>query len=224
MFTYEKIADGFVYYKNIYKDPKSIINNIEKLQNLLKTKSESENLLEDRFIWEDWSYENHDGQTLIFCKKSWLPNPNNIDKLDSFYNEKLEISNVLFSGLEDAYNHYSTVLYPYAGRNIKGDVDQISILKYEKTGYLPEHIDQGISSRVLSVVAYLNDDYEGGEITFTGIGNGGITIKPEAGSAVFFPSNFVGSHTISEVKSGTRYAVPNWYHNRLEKVESDGSE
>jgi predicted 2-oxoglutarate/Fe(II)-dependent dioxygenase YbiX len=74
------------------------------------------------------------------------------------------------------------------------------------------------------VVAYLNDDYEGGEITFTSVGSGGITIKPEAGSAVFFPSNFVGSHTISEVKNGTRYAVPNWYHNRLEKVESDGSE
>ena len=37
---------------------------------------------------------------------------------------------------------------------------------------------------------YLNDDYDGGEITFTSVGDGGITIKPEAGSAVFFPSNF----------------------------------
>jgi hypothetical protein len=224
MFTYEKLADGFVYYKNIYKDPKGIVEDIENLQSLLKPAIESGEYTETRSSWEDWSYENHDGETLIFCKKSWLPNPKNIDSQDRFYNEKIKVSQPLFSGLEEAYRHYSTVLYPYAGRNIKGDVDQISILKYGKTGYLPEHIDQGISSRVLSVVAYLNDDYVGGEITFTGIGDKGITIKPEAGSAVFFPSNFVGSHTVSEVTSGTRYAVPNWYHNRIDKVESDGSE
>jgi len=224
MFTHEKIADGFVYYKNIYKNPNKIIENIEALENEMQPFIEDGTYPYTSSYWEDWSYETNEGDTLIFCKKAWIPNPENIQKDDKFYNKKMEIAIDLFSGLNDAYQHYSRVLYPYAGRNIKGDVDQVSILKYEKSGYLPEHIDQGISSRVLSVVAYLNDDYEGGEITFTNIGDGGITIKPEAGSAVFFPSNYVGAHKISEIKSGIRYAVPNWYHNRIDKVESDGSE
>lgn len=224
MLSYQKLADGFVYYKNIYENPLQIINKIEELEAKMEPLIKDGSYPYTRSYWEDWDYQTHEGNTLIFCKKAWFPNPNNIDSNDIFYNEKMEIGKALFSGLENAYNHYSTVLYPYAGRNIKGDVDQVSVLKYEKSGYLPEHIDQGISSRVLSVVAYLNDDYEGGEITFTSIGNNGITIKPEAGSAVFFPSNFVGSHVISEIKNGIRYAVPNWYHNRIEKVESDGSE
>lgn len=224
MFTYEKLADGIVYYKNVYSNPQEIIDNIESLEDKLKTAIENGESDIDRAYWEDWDYETDKGEKLIFCKKAWIPSPSNIDANDIFFNEKMKISKDLFKGLEDAYEHYSRVLYPYAGRNIKGDVNQVSILKYEKTGYLPEHIDQGISSRVLSVVAYLNDDYDGGEITFTSVGNGGITIKPEAGSAVFFPSNFVGSHKISEVTRGIRYAVPNWYHNRIDKVESDGSE
>jgi len=223
MFTYEKLGDGFVYYKNIYSDPYEIIKKIDKLQDALSEEISLGTYAKDRDAWEDWSHEGDNGETLIFCKKSWLPSPDNLDQDDKFYSQKLEISKALFSGLEDAYNHYSRTLYRHAGRNIKGKVEQISILKYEKSGYLPEHIDQGISSRVLSVVAYLNDDYDGGEITFPCVGDSGITIKPEAGSAVFFPSNYVGSHTISEVTRGTRYAVPNWYHNRIDKIESDGS-
>jgi hypothetical protein len=224
MFTFEKIADGIVYYKNIYENPQRIIENVENLEEKMKPFIENGSYPHTRSYWEDWDYETHEGEKLVFCKKAWFPSPSHIAKDDIFYNEKMEIAKELFYGLESAFYHYSNVLYPYAGRNIKGEVDQVSILRYEKSGYLPEHIDQGISSRVLSVVAYLNDDYDGGEITFTSVGNGGITIKPEAGSAVFFPSNFVGSHVISEVTRGIRYAVPNWYHNRLEKVESDGSE
>lgn len=224
MFSYEKIADGIVYYKNIYSNPQEIIDNIELLESLIKPVIEDGSYPHTQSYWEDWDYETHEGEKLIFCKKAWIPSPENIDLNDIFYKEKMKVATALFSGLDNAFQHYANVLYPYAGRNIKGNVDQVSILKYEKAGYLPEHIDQGISSRVLSVVAYLNDDYEGGEITFTSVGNGGITIKPEAGSAVFFPSNYVGSHKISEIKNGIRYAVPNWYHNRIDKVESDGSE
>jgi hypothetical protein len=224
MFTYEKLADGIVYYRNIYNNPQKIIDDIEKMESAIKPSIDDGSYDHTRSYWEDWDYETNDGERLVFCKKAWIPSPENIESNDKFYKEKMQVSVELFSGLGKAFEHYSTIMYPYAGRNIKGKVDQVSILKYEKSGYLPEHIDQGISSRVLSVVAYLNDDYEGGEITFTSVGNGGITIKPEAGSAVFFPSNYVGSHKINEIKSGIRYAVPNWYHNRIDKVESDGSE
>jgi predicted 2-oxoglutarate/Fe(II)-dependent dioxygenase YbiX len=70
---------------------------------------------------------------------------------------------------------------------------------------------------------YLNDNYTGGEINFPHVGNG-ITIKPEAGSAIFFPSNFVFTHSVNEISEGIRYSLPNWYHNMKNKVQSNGSE
>jgi hypothetical protein len=97
------------------------------------------------------------------------------------------------------------------------------LLRYDETGHLPAHQDQGISSRVLSVLLYLNDDYEGGEIEFR---HSGIKFKPEAGSVLFFPSNFLYVHEVYPVTRGPRYALPNWYHNvpLQQKRDSTGDE
>ena len=84
------------------------------------------------------------------------------------------------------------------------------LLRYDKTGHLRAHQDQGVSTRVLSVLLYLNDDYEGGEIEFM---HSKIKIKPEPGSVLFFPSNFLYVHEVYPVTKGPRYALPNWYHN-----------
>jgi Rps23 Pro-64 3,4-dihydroxylase Tpa1-like proline 4-hydroxylase len=220
---YEKFADGFVYYKNIIKDPKGIINQLESLSEDIKKEMNLNGYNHGHASWNPWTYQK-DGNDLFFCNQLWLDNPENLDQNDKFYQLKSELYTSLSENIKDAYDHFSQTLYPYASRNIKGQVDAISVLKYEKSGFLPEHIDQGISSRVLSVLVYLNDDYDGGEITFANIGENGITIKPEAGSVIFFPSNFVGVHSVAEITSGIRYALPNWYHNRIDKKESDGSE
>jgi predicted 2-oxoglutarate/Fe(II)-dependent dioxygenase YbiX len=84
------------------------------------------------------------------------------------------------------------------------------VLKYEKAGFLPGHTDQGVSTRCVSVLIYLNDDYEGGNIVFP---NSKVSLKPEAGSMLFFPSNFLYVHEIEPILSGTKYSLPNWYHN-----------
>jgi hypothetical protein len=52
---------------------------------------------------------------------------------------------------------------------------------------------------------YVNDDYEGGELYFP---NQGISFKPKAGAAYFFPGDKNYIHGVSEVISGTRYTVP----------------
>lgn len=51
---------------------------------------------------------------------------------------------------------------------------------------------------------YLNDDYEGGELWFPLLD---LTIKPEAGDAVFFPSTYIYAHAAKQVTSGTKYAA-----------------
>jgi len=213
------MADGLVYYTNAIENPYQIIDDLENTD-----KKILENLKKDPSItnrtalrpWHNWDYGD-----LHFCKQKFIYRTSDLKEHDYYYKEYQKFSDPLFSALDKTFEHYSKTLYPFAGRNIKGKEDQMSVLKYEKSGYLPEHSDHGISTRTLSVVMYLNDDYEGGEISFTSVG---VTIKPQAGSIIFFPSNFVFTHEVFEMKNGTRYALPNWYHNTENKVYSNGKE
>lgn len=82
-------------------------------------------------------------------------------------------------------------------------------LKYEDSDKFDWHIDDGKKyPRTVSVSAYLNDDYEGGEIEFDHFG---ISHKPSAGDVVVFSSAFPYLHRVTPTKNGTRYAVVNWY-------------
>lgn len=225
MFTYEKLGDGLVYYKNIIDNPYQIIEDIEALND--KVVSDIEKGVvgsQDSSAkpWHNWDHH-QDDMHLHFCRQRWLPRTEDMSEDDIYYAEHSSISDRLFGALDTSFNHYSKEVYPYASRNIKGKEDRMSILKYEKAGYLPSHTDHGSSSRTLSVVLYLNDNYTGGEITFPHVGSG-ITIKPEAGSGIFFPSNYVFVHEVAAVTEGIRYALPNWYHNMINKIYTDGTE
>ena len=52
-----------------------------------------------------------------------------------------------------------------------------------------------------SLLYFLNDDYEGGEFVVAG-----KEIKPNKGSSVVFPSNFMYPHEAKEVTGGTRWS------------------
>ena len=56
-----------------------------------------------------------------------------------------------------------------------------------------------------SVLLFLNDDYEGGEIIVAE-----NTYKPAKGSALIFPSNFMFPHEVKSVTKGERWSVVSW--------------
>jgi predicted 2-oxoglutarate/Fe(II)-dependent dioxygenase YbiX len=60
---------------------------------------------------------------------------------------------------------------------------------------------------VLSVVGLLNDDFYGGDFTFWQ--NYKVTLKK--GDILIFPSLFLYSHGVEEIKEGTRYSIVLWY-------------
>jgi Rps23 Pro-64 3,4-dihydroxylase Tpa1-like proline 4-hydroxylase len=218
--NFEIPALGLVYYKNAIDNPQELINKIESLE--LKRQEAEKDGYASQWVkpWIPWEYDHGGTEKTIFNWQKFLPKPEDINQSDIFYNEQYEISSTLFNGLESCLNHYFT-LYPYAQKNIKSRERTMHLLKYEKAGFLPAHSDHGISSRVLSAVLYLNDDYEGGNIKFQ---HAGVDLKPEAGSIIFFPSNYVYVHEVDAMISGTRYSLPNWYHNRKNPYYSDGSE
>lgn len=61
--------------------------------------------------------------------------------------------------------------------------------------------------RQISVVVYLNDDFEGGGTEFPH-----QTFKPSAGHGLFFPSNWSFPHSGQKVLSGKKRVAVTWYY------------
>lgn len=88
------------------------------------------------------------------------------------------------------------------------DPAPISISKYIEGAGMGPHIDRDDQPHVeplMSAVLYLNDDYEGGELSFA---DQGVEIKPKAGSIVIFPSAEPFYHESKPVTRGQKFIVP----------------
>ena len=59
----------------------------------------------------------------------------------------------------------------------------------------------------LSILGYLNDDFEGGELYFPELNYG---FKPKMGSVVLFPGNLHYVHGVAPITSGVRYTISQW--------------
>jgi len=86
--------------------------------------------------------------------------------------------------------------------------------RYNKDQIMSKHCDHITSMftgdirgiPILSIVAVLNDNYEGGEfIMFDD-----YEIKFKAGDLIIFPSVFLYPHLVKPVKKGTRYSFVSW--------------
>jgi len=87
-----------------------------------------------------------------------------------------------------------------------------NVLKYQTGQEYKAHYDGNTETkRSISPIVYLNSDYTGGEIEFV---NFNITVKPEPGMLLLFPSNYAYRHIAHPVKTGTKYAIVTWLHDR----------
>lgn len=108
------------------------------------------------------------------------------------------------------HQHYG-VAFPIA--------ENLTILRYQVGQFYQRHVDnillanrfqevkQGIPTRDISVVGYLNDGFEGGETYFD---RQDIKVTPEAGAAIVFPSYFTHPHQSLPVTAGEKFAFTTW--------------
>ena len=83
--------------------------------------------------------------------------------------------------------------------------ESFNFIKYGPGQHFKEHHDHGFSYNcTVSLVAYVNDDYDGGELYFR---LQDLKIKPKAGDLYIFPSNFMYPHQAMPVHSGTKYSI-----------------
>lgn len=186
----------------------------------------------DSSLWGEWTASND--KTFIYGEtKSFAPDEINLMSEP----EKGKMNFIFNTIMESFYN----VCQDYA--TAMNDNDQpnlfpvFNIKKYNTGSGMGSHFDQldGDTTLRYSLVMYLNDDCEGGEISFKlgkyedintmpfpeldyeiALKNNTIDfgIKPKAGSVIIFPSSAPYFHTAHLVKSGIKYMVPgHWIHN-----------
>lgn len=113
---------------------------------------------------------------------------------------------------EVASYEYGINLVPYgSGGNIhlweKGDVLEChsdSESEHCQAGPIKDYIHSGWPQVPIQISAliYLNDDYKGGKIKFT---YHGITVDPQPGMLLLFPSTCMYPHEVLRIESGKRY-------------------
>lgn len=111
--------------------------------------------------------------------------------------------------------------FPIVAECIKWVTDGY-VIKYEVGQSIGPHSDCSIAyaedgitpintfpmQNILTCGLMLNDDYEGGQVSYR---PWGITTRPDAGSILIYPSSYVGCHEVAPVTSGVRYAYLMWY-------------
>lgn len=213
-------------------------NAIPNVKEWLDLVNESENMPEIYPIltaWNQWDVDENRsmGHPYIYgYKKLCLLNDVfdiNIDVSDEAKEMFIKIRDPLFNAVRavcEDYKEAQNIDIPLILLN------QFGVHRYRSGNYMGVHHDsqEGDTRLKYSLVVWPNDDYEGGELSFsikegvlTGTQEGSIeadladpanegrydfAIKPEAGSIVIFPSPSPFSHTAHLVKSGWKYMLP----------------
>lgn len=114
------------------------------------------------------------------------------------YDVNLTVLSAIRACIEDYSSSWDIAISHY---------EPLNFVKYSyPSTYFKLHIDHSpYNSRTVSAVAYLNDNYEGGELHFPHLD--GLSIKPETGDIVVFPSTYLYRHESKEMLSGTKYSV-----------------
>lgn len=178
----KELAPGIVVYSNVIKNHQDLIFAIQSQASWDKAKTQNGVQKETR--------------DTDICVIPHSPSNENSD----FEKEMSSLFIESFDAIEKQYMAEHKTYCP--------DHSNYSILKYSKGQHFVDHIDDfpGINRRISSVY-YLNDDYVGGEISFTRFN---ITYKPKANELILFPSTYSYNHSVSPVEDGTRYSVVSW--------------
>jgi predicted 2-oxoglutarate/Fe(II)-dependent dioxygenase YbiX len=188
----EIYADKIFYYKSVIKDPSRVVSLIEETDKSLKDTDAISK-------WNTWTSSDGGDDAYVFGYQKQT----NSRKLESSSEEVKFIYETLKASLMACGYHYARK------QNIEYvNPSPISISKYIEGARMGPHVDSYENKKIeplMSAVSYLNDDMEGGELNFP-VQN--ITIKPEAGSIVVFPSVEPFFHQSLPIKSGIKYMSP----------------
>lgn len=200
----ETIYPGIIVYRDVFKKEYNLDTRLEsvlsktqgkKHWNLAQTGYDTLNK-DYRDAW-DFKIKENEGGSLM------LGNGTHVEPED-FTEEEFELRSIWreskaaqLSAVYDYMNMFQIPPLNYW--------EAFNFIKYGPGQHFMEHHDHGFSYNcTVSLVAYINDDYEGGELYFR-LQN--LKIKPQAGDLYIFPSNFMYPHQAMPVHSGLKYSI-----------------
>jgi|TARA_R110000787_G_scaffold99408_1_gene203957 hypothetical protein len=140
--------------------------------------------------------------------------------LNKNYKVRSVLDKAVFDCVSEGIKKYSE-LYP----DIRITKDTgYEVLKYSSGGFYKQHVDSFnqkeitqneagelavLGCREISCVIQLNDNFEGGGLSFF---DDTHRIPIKTGSAVYFPSNFMFPHQALTVTKGFRYTIVTWFN------------
>jgi hypothetical protein len=109
---------------------------------------------------------------------------------------------------QELYDRKLPAVKDYARKFNIGELrywEAMNFVKYGPGQHFEEHSDHGYSYNcVVSLVAYPNEGYLGGELEFR---LHRLKVKPRAGDLFIFPSNYMYSHKSHAVESGVKHSI-----------------
>jgi hypothetical protein len=189
----EEIAPGILVYHDVLPESLDLIN---RLESVLDEKSSNNYTWQEAFVgYRQRMPEYRDCVDFKFKKT---------DIQGDMSEDSLKLQQIW----QDCYDRQSLAVEDYCKRfNIHNlrYWEAFNFIKYEPGHHFMEHHDHGFSYNcTVSLVAYLNDNFEGGELFFR---LQGINYVPKTGDVVLFPSNYMYPHQAKVVHSGIKYSL-----------------
>lgn len=196
MFDLRMLDDNIWYFRNSLSYPKELLEFINELD----ANSSTHQVITK---WSDWTASND--SSFVYGKSKDILVANIGLKSDSVRTDQkiLYVKNSFEMAARMCLDTY------ISSRRLNRDsydlsINHIPLRKWNAGTDMGPHCDNydGDTNIAFSMITYINEDYSGGEIEFP---NQGITLKPEAGSVVIFPSTEPYLHKVNKIISGERY-------------------
>ena len=188
----EELSPGIFVYHDVLP---TNMNIVERLEQVLDEKSNHYNYMEAMVGYGMKMPEYRDCYDFKYKKTD-------------IEHDKSEASQKLQQLWQDLYDRKVAAVKDYARKFNVGELrywEAMNFVKYGPGQHFQEHSDNGYSYNcVVSLVAYPNDDYLGGELEFR---LQGLKVKPRAGDLFIFPSNYMYPHKSLPVESGTKHSI-----------------
>lgn len=197
----EKLHDNIFYYKKVLDSPYQNIDMLESMNDRSKYDSQIPQ-------WSTWTASDDKNHIYGLSKEGSFSNIRFGCDMDLSYG--IFINNIKFIS-DICLMHYCNV----TNKEKPFLPNHFSIRKYNTGSDMGAHVDSedptDTKHPTISGVFYLNNDYEGGEIFFP---NQNISLKPEAGSLLIFPSERPFFHHPTKITNGNKYMIPLfWFKN-----------
>jgi hypothetical protein len=195
-YSYLEVGPGILEVYNVLSD-----EDIQLAFKIIQSKTQS-----------DWEEDYKNSQVELAYRKYGRKDLDNmiseglVEYTTSWYDKAIKVSRTAFTKV----NKKIIEIFSYDNTFYFGGIDTIQ-RQYEGE-QLVEHVDNDADPDVaFAAIAYINDDYEKGELFFS---NFGLEVRPKAGSLMIFPGGKEYSHGVRAPGIGPiRYVLPTFIRN-----------